>query len=72
MKRNSNITMKKYKTTKLCRTICLTNVSLTSEGEPEKVLVFPSANVYGDCARRFDTVQIYQKPNVSCKRTRFL
>lgn len=42
-----------------------------SEGEPEKVQVFPSANVYGDCASRLDTVQIYQKPNLSCKRTRF-
>lgn len=49
-----------------------TNISLTSEGEPEKVQVFPSANVYGDCASRFDTVQIYQKHNLSCKRTRFL
>lgn len=71
MKRYSNITIKK-KTTKLSRTICLTNISLTSEGEPEKVQVFPSANVYGDCASRFDTVQIYQKHNLSCKRTRFL
>lgn len=72
MKRNSNITMKKKINKKLSRTICLTNISLTSEGEPEKVQVFPSANVYGDCASRFDTVQIYQKHNLSCKRTRFL
>lgn len=63
---------KKNKTTKLSRTICLTNILLTSDGEPEKVQVFPSANVYGDCASRFDTVQIYQKHNLSCKRTRFL
>lgn len=37
-----------------------------SEGEPEKVQVqvFPSANVYGVLAGRFDTVQIYQKPNL--------
>lgn len=72
MKRNSNITMKKKINKKLSRTICLTNISLTSEGEPEKVQVFPSANVYGDCASRFVTVQIYQKHNLSCKRTRFL
>lgn len=72
MKRNSNITMKKKINKKLSRTICLTNISLTSEGEPEKVQVFPSAYVYGDCASIFDTVQIYQKPTLSCKRTRFL